>query len=352
MFSRIARATALLVALVLMPQLSTADSTSGDALSCPSAELFSAKLFSDVCWACIFPIRVAGVSITPGERPDESSDLSFCMCKDNLGIPMPGIVNSMWEPARLIEVVRKPGCAMSLGGVQLPLGNARQWGTQSTSSNGDMVSSENLSFYSVHYYAFPLLSILELYMPKRCSADGYKDFDIISLSEIDPTWNNSELAFFTHPESAAVANPLAQAACTADAGLGLAAQQGLTSLWWCAGTWGSIYPMTGNTIPDDFGRTTSLLSARTVGQMHRRGMAHLTMGNENICRGQIFPTIPKSQYKMAMFTPRPETKEAHWIGQHPMTWQGGEGRVIPKVGEDAVYMMFRWNDCCNTLGTN
>jgi hypothetical protein len=78
-----------------------------------------------------------------------------------------------------------------------------------------------MSFYNVHYYAFPLLSILEMYMPKRCSPDGYADFDIIQLSEIDPTWTNDELAFFVNPEAAAVANPIAQAACTADAALGV-----------------------------------------------------------------------------------------------------------------------------------
>lgn len=329
-----------------------ADPATNAALSCPSAELFSAKLFTDICWACIFPIRVAGFSITPGEKPSEASDLGMCLCQNNLGIHLPGIVNAMWEPARLIEVVRKPGCSMALGGAQLPLGDKRQWGTQSTSVNGDIQSSENLSYYNVHYYAFPLLTMLELYMPKKCSADGYGDFDIIQLTEIDPTWNNSELAFFTHPESAAVANPIAQAACTADAALGIANKEPLTSLWWCAGTWGSIYPMSGSAIPNDFGRTTSLLAARTVGQMHRRGMAHLTMGDDTLCRGMIFPTIPKSQYKFAMFTPRPETKRAHMYGSHPMTWQGGEGRVIPKVGEDALYMMFRWNDCCNTLGSD
>lgn len=326
-----------------------AEDPAKDVLSCPSADIFSAKLFTDICWACLFPIRVAGFAVTPGTAPDGASKGSVCLCKDNLGIPWPGMINSMWEPARLIEVVRKPGCAMALGGVQLPLGDARQWGTQNDAVGGDMLSSERMSYYNVHYYAFPLLSLLELYMPKRCNPDGYDDFDIIQLSEIDPTWNNDELAFFTHPESAAVANPLAQAACTPDAALGLVNKQPLTSLWWCAGTWGNMYPMSGSSIPNDFSRTTSLLGLRTLGQMHRRGMAHMTIGDETICRGKIFPTVPKMQYKFAMFAPRPETKRNHFIGSHPMTWQGGEGRVIPKIGEDALYMMFRWNDCCNTL---
>jgi len=27
---------------------------------CPDAELFSGKLITDICWACLFPIRIAG----------------------------------------------------------------------------------------------------------------------------------------------------------------------------------------------------------------------------------------------------------------------------------------------------
>lgn len=323
--------------------------TTTDALVCKDVGLFSGKMFTDICWACMFPIRVAGVSITPGDAPSDASKKGLCMCQDNLGMYKPGIVNSMWEPARLIEVVRQPGCAMSLGGATLPIGDKRSWGTQSDAVAGNNITKEKMSFYHLHYYAFPLLSILEMYMPKRCSPDGYADFDIIELTELDPTWNNDELAFFTHPESAAVANPLAQAACAADAALGVAGKEGSSTLWWCAGTWGGIYPMAGSTVPNDFGRTTSLLAARSIAQMHRRGMAHLTTGDDTICRGMIFPTIPKAQYKLASFFPRAETKKGHYIGAHPMTWQGGEGRVIPVTGEDAMYVMFRWNDCCNTI---
>lgn len=325
------------------------DPAAGAGLSCPDAELFGPRLFTDICWACLFPIRVAGIPITPGIAPSGASKDSLCMCADNLGVYMPGIVNSMWEPARLVEVVRKPGCAMSLGGSALPLGDKRQWGSLYEAHAGGAVSSEKNSFYSVHYYAFPILSILELYMPKRCSADGYTDFDIIQLSEIDPTWNNDELSFFVNPESAAVSNPIAQAACLADSSLGVVGKEGLDTLWWCGGTWGNLYPMAGVATPSDFSRTTSLIASRTLGLMHRRGQAHLTMGEATQCRAKIFPTIPKSQYKMSMFFPRPETKRAHSIGSHPWNWQGGEGRAIPMVGEDALYMLFRWNDCCNTL---
>lgn len=85
-------------------------------LTCPDAGLLSGKLLTDVCWSCIFPIRVAGLPLGSGNVPSGASNKSFCLCEDNLGVPRPGIVTSMWEPARLIELVRTPGCSPSLGG--------------------------------------------------------------------------------------------------------------------------------------------------------------------------------------------------------------------------------------------
>ena len=69
------RSLGLLVSLLLCfyAQYSASDQSVTDSLSCPNAELFSGKLFTDVCWACLFPIRIAGVSITPGDAPSGAS---------------------------------------------------------------------------------------------------------------------------------------------------------------------------------------------------------------------------------------------------------------------------------------
>lgn len=37
--------------------------------------------------------------------------------------------------------------------------------------------------------------MLDLFMDGNCNADGYMDFDLMYLSELDPTWLNDELAF-------------------------------------------------------------------------------------------------------------------------------------------------------------
>ena len=57
-----------LIALVLAALLAAGPAVAVDA-TCPDAELFSGKLITDICWACLFPIRIAGLSIGGGDRP-------------------------------------------------------------------------------------------------------------------------------------------------------------------------------------------------------------------------------------------------------------------------------------------
>lgn len=316
---------------------------------CEDSGLLGPKLFTDICWTCLFPIRVAGVQITPGSAPAKASKKTYCICEEgSSGIYKPGIVTAMWEPARIVETVKKPGCSPTLGGVTLPMGSKRSYG-RLNQDNHSLTGQHDGSFYHTHLYAFPLLQILDLYTPTKCNPDGYLDLDIIMFTEIDPTWNNPGLAFFQHPESAAVANPAAHLACAAESALVTARKEPLESLWWCTGTWGSIYPLAGHTRSQDFNRTTGLITARLLSQQHRRGLARRTMGDENLCRASIYPSIPKSQYKLTQFWPKSQTQRGMWFGEPPQTWEGGPGRHIPGTGNDAMYMIWRWTDCCSKL---
>ena len=99
---RVTPRLALLVGLIGGPQAHAADA------ACPDAELLSGKLITDVCWSCLFPIRIAGVPIGGGTVPPGASNASVCACPDSLGVPRPGFTIGLWEPARIIELVRNP----------------------------------------------------------------------------------------------------------------------------------------------------------------------------------------------------------------------------------------------------
>lgn len=312
---------------------------------CQDAQVISGKLITDICWDCVFPIRVAGIPMNVGSDtpPSKAVDSPLCLCQDDLGVPHPGITTSMWQPARLVEFQRVPGCSSVLNGVRFPFDRINQGNHQKGGKQGMQGT-----FMHYHYYAFPLLTMLDLFTNPGCVSDGYLDLDMMYMSEVDPTWNNDELAFFANPEAAAVANPLAIAACPADA-VSSTAGNPIDSLFWCAGSWGLLYPLSGNQYTmSSVVKNTSLLKVKVLAALHRRGLAHRTMGDDAMCEGMIDVTLNKEMYKYTLLYPIPETHDAHVTGESTFTW--GMGRTIPAIGQDLIYTIWRWNDCCNISG--
>lgn len=312
--------------------------------TCDDAKVLSGNLITDVPWSALYPIKLAGVRISPNGdgAPSEASNDSVCACQDDLGIYVAGVTQSMYEPARLIELVRQPSCHMVLGGAVIPTTNGRKRGKIGLATE----TIENTTgFWHYHYYSYPLLLMLELLVPNRCS-DGIVGMDLMYLSELDVTWSDSEIAFFANPEAAIFNNPISIAACAADAAAS-AVGESIDSMFWCAGSWGQMYPLSGYTPQNvSIPTKTSLLATRSVAALHRRLLAYKTMGDDALCDTNIYPTIPKSQYKMNMMYPMAESNDTHKIGESSFTW--GEWRSIPSK-EDAVYLLWRWNDCCMTF---
>lgn len=320
-------------------------SPSVNGLLCPNAKIWGSFLMSQICWSCMFPMRIFKTQTGTGDIPDGADNSLACNCVDPLGMPHPGTVLSEWAPARLVELVRKPYCSPVMEGAVIMDGTLLQ-GTRGDSANPESPSS---AFYNYHYWSFPLFLMLDLLVDPNCNAGGYNTLDIMYLSELDPSWNEDELAFYVNPEAAAVANPLAIAACAADC-VATATKQPTDLEFWCAGCWGGLYPFTGNVdSADSPPRETSLLATRVLASLHRRGLAHKTYGPGNLCGGAIAPMIPKQQYKMSMLFPMAESSGTccHRIGQTTFTW--GEWRNLPGVGEDFVYLIWRWSDCCLPL---
>lgn len=311
---------------------------------CPNANVFT-RLFTDVCWSCVFPVIVGGLTIGDADRaPDGKAEpdppfLCFCSSPRPPGFEF-GIPLGFWSPDRLLEMTRLPFCSPTLGGLRLQINKSRLLAGDSDISTDD---TNTKMFYNYHLFSFPLLIILELFTEMKCNSDGYSDVDLMYLSELDPTWNDDELAFYTAPETVLFANPFAQMACLGDAAMGLAGKT-IDSLYWCAGNWGSMYPFSGTSL-DSASRpqVTSLQSARVMAAMHRRGLAWKTMGDDALCGSYIFPMIPKNQYRLENYFPVAESDDNHAIGETPFRW--GEWRNMPGF-EDYLYWVWRWHDCC------
>jgi conjugal transfer pilus assembly protein TraU len=357
-------------ALLFQPQAFAAADTqniSAEKLLCPDADFWGEKMLTGVCWSCLFPVRLLGFTILDLDHdlPDGATTQAFCACDGKGGIPAYGITGGAWLPARLIEVVRKPYCSPIMGGTSFNTG-VRLWGGHKE-TEGD---GTDKTFYNYHFWAFPLYAMMDLFVQNNCNAGGFRNLDMMYLSELDPTWNVDELAFFMNPEAVVFANPLAVAACMVDCATATVTMPS-TSLFWCAGCWGNLYPFTGNIASDSSApRDTSLLTARVLAGLHRRGLSHKTYGDDALCSGQIYPMIPKQQYKLSTLFPLAEAKPekqmvtstdihgvtttaeqvisgkncCHWIGESTFKW--GEWRTIPGTGEDYVFLIWRYTECC------
>ena len=317
---------------------------------CEDAGVLSAGMASAICWDCLFPIIVSNGPMTADridrmpDRAASSTSQNYCYCSDSPGVSGAGIITSFWEPARLMEIVRKSGCSSVLGGVRFPFNRLNQ-GTYGRLSQ-DTEGTGGLSFAHYHYYSFPVLSLLDAWIPAKCNPGGFMDLDVVYLSEIDPTWNNDEIAFFTHPEAALMTSPTAVSSCIEDA---FSADEGkpVDDLYWCAGAWGTLFPVSGKVLSrEGIMKTASLLSVRALYELHYRGIEWRSMGIDAMCGGTIDDYLPKSQYRFQVFHPVAETDDNHALGEPVRNW--GEGRVIPAVGEDPVFLIWRWLDCCAT----
>ena len=344
----------LALAPTVSAQVDTGADTSGQTSpggpGCYDAEVFSGKLISGVCWECVLPIVVSRVVIA-GDKdriPEGSATGAFigaCMCYDNLGLPNFGIRTSLWQPARLIELQRQSGCSGVLGGIRFPFNRLYQ-GTEQKLSQQDQSKNDGKTYRHYHFYSFPLMTMMDMWVPGYCNPGGYMDLDIMYLSEIDPTWNNDEIAFFTHPEAALIASPLGAISCIPDA-FGANIGHPLKELYWCAGSWGVLFPTSGNVLSrENIMMTTSLMSARALYALHRRGLEWRSIGDDVMCGGEMSPYLPKNQYRFQVFHPVSETDDNHVLGEMLYTW--ALGRTIPAVGEDPLFLIWRWIDCCNT----
>lgn len=376
------------------------DGQSVDGVACPDSGFLGDGFFSNVCWSCIFPIRVAGIAIgqqsgaasfpssdaTGGLQmpdifgegnskrvPDDAAD-AVCACPGKtFGIPSPGITWGWWEPAQFIEIVRKPYCSPVLQGKELmddsgPIGGDGPDETDGAPKGGDEADTSFLksirlggpnhatsatseantqAFYHYHWIKSPYGYVSDWIQSGMCNGNSGGDFDYLWFSEIDPVWTNSRLALLTHPESTLFANPAAIVACMGDAVLSTVSKPS-DLLFWCAGTWGTIYPQVGQL---DYSvsapRESSLLATRMLAQMHRRGMLQKSFGNKSVCSSRYNAMLPKQGYRLQMFYPLRETKNNHWLGASTFRW--GEWRNIPGFGEDFVYLNWAWQDCCMTF---
>jgi conjugal transfer pilus assembly protein TraU len=383
---------ALVLALTIRGAAAATSVTEGlDNLVCPNAEILGAGLFTKVCWGCLFPISLAGITLggSADDRPASANKQALCACGGDLSkgrLPTVGISLGFWQPVQVLELTRRPYCFPAMAGAQLSGslqtmgGDATVGGTKGAQK---LLNKDNASMFNFHLYSFPLLAILQLADLPGCMLGGNTDFDLAVLGEAFPNWYQDEIAFLVNPEAMLFANPIAQAAMPVDCVASTLRRDPIDKMFWTAGCWGGLYPFSGNVNDSVPVRAWSLLSTRALALMGRLGFLSDTTGTDAICSPEDMKVIKKSQYRMQMMFPVPESRGlvgnagtaptppppvtgsgivapvtpertqtgsispgqcCHPIGMSQLVW--GDWRRRPGTGEDAVFLIWQWIDCC------
>lgn len=293
---------------------------------------------SDVCWQCVFPIKIGGIEIIKGANlPDspDPADKPICVCP----FPPPiffriGIPVAFWEPARFVETVKDPFCFPSLGfGLPNPF-SANLGGCSSEMGNQE----ETSTFQQAHWFIFPVWAMLELLTDFVCVE--HSGFDVAYLTEVDPLWNNDLLAFIINPEALLFANPIAQISCAADSASTIGGLS-LAPLFWCMGAWGSAYPLSGHVNDENYVQANAAIGARMIYKLGREGLLWDT--GLNLCSGIPTPIWVKWNYRMQIAKPV-KGSGCMPIGRTGLMWAFLKNP--PQAGDNFLFMIFKKRACC------
>ena len=284
----------------------------------------------------------------------DSQNLPMCQCGLSVGVPI-----VFWEPVMLAEIVSKAYRSPLLGSELEKLHNV---GSGSHGSN---------SFYHVHLFDFFPLQMAQTALPffaqlndkTRNMMSGCLDgndesvLETIStqyLSELDITHKMPLLSHIYTPEIAALtvqgAVESTMLSCSADSVMSLKNKVGTDTLYFCSGTRGFLFPLSGHSNRTQSALEDAVLNLeRAIFKMHRRsvystsGKALGTCSKKAQC-GPIRNFTPrKSQYAFQLLYPRPnKTLTLNWGEKPPKNSQIG----IKQSEQDFVFLVWRKRNCC------
>ncbi|MGK7346024.1 MAG: TraU family protein [Candidatus Nitrospinota bacterium M3_3B_026] len=303
---------------------------------------------TDVCWDCMFPIKIGGVTTYPNTSgspdPPDSANTSWCVCP----APPPihyryGIPIAFWEPRALVETVKEPFCSPTLGESMAgswasSAGYTRGFGSGAGSDHSQGGQTDVYTFAHAHYIKFPIWAVMGLLTDLACTTQG--GFDVMFMSEYNFAWSNDALAAIENPDAKLFANYASQTACAAD---GAAANTWLplNELYWCMGSWGSAFPLTGHITEESDTQANVGLAARVNFLLSRLGMV-MDCG-VYMCGCVYTPNWVKWNYRFHVAKPVRDSM-CHPIGRSSLIW--GAMKNPPYSGNNFLWVTFRKRTCC------
>lgn len=293
---------------------------------------------TDTDWNYMYPITVMGVKTGPGFNPPLMYEPPICVCPGIFGIPTPGIGITFWEPLYIAEIERTPGCLSSLGGASI----LSAYKTLQSEQVNEGKDGGPVSRMQMHWYEYPVFAMLDMLKSLVCYSPS--GFNLLYLTEIDPTWQDDMWAAIFAPESVLFTSTLAQMACAVDSAAS-SLNFPIDALFWCAGSWGSVYPLSGNAAHTNSNFTSNnLVLAKFLARQSRLGLQWQTIGPTAICSSHPNPIWLKSQYRVNQVGPFPRRGVPVVIGST------GQLQVPPFANaptrESTVNLIWQGQQCC------
>ncbi|KGI56053.1 TraU family protein [Campylobacter sp. MIT 97-5078] len=296
---------------------------------------------TSICYSCMFPLYMFSVPLIQGPMPDVrgSSSAPICICEAppplfiRIGFPI-----GYFEASRMIDVVKDPFCFTGLG-----LNMGANLINTSSGTKGDAIDRQRV-FYQSHYYIYPLFEILGMFVDLLCLNAGV-GIDIAYMTEVDPLWQDDELSALVNPDALLFGNPISHLSCIADA---TSAQTNiaLDPLFWCKGSWGNAYPLTGNTGSKDYVEDAASVAAGMLYKLHRESVLWESSGPptvSGICTDYPLPIWLKSSYRLQIIAPIPHPMGMA-IGQSGLLWSYAKN--LPANGDNFSFIIFKKKECC------
>lgn len=310
---------------------------SKDSKACSANPSAMIQTLGSMCHSCMLPLSVGGVQIVSGPMPDSTRLVTSPVC----ACPFPppifvriGIPVSFFEPSRLIEVVSEPYCFPAMG-LSTGLGNGLLGGKTNREA-----SSQN-TFMQAHYMMFAPYALMELMTDFICVESV--GLDIAYITEPDPLWNSDTLGFIINPEALLFGNPITNLSCVADS-ISSSVYTPLEPLFWCMGSWGNAYPLTGHKpTSGSFAQDSIGIASKLIYKLHRQLILWGSFGEAGLCNKFPMPIWRKAAYRLQPIVPIPHPI-ATSIGQTGLMWDAG--KTPPMNFDNFGYLLFKKRDCC------
>ena len=255
------------------------------------------------------------------------------VCMKPPGIP--GIIIMYWEPALLIETVKRPGDTV-IDSLKPVIADLAAQGTKSLMSGltglpvavssgtgSSKVSGTNLQFNEAHVYEFPfrdeIMSFIDTQCPDKLPTGSFIKY----LSELDSAeWRIGAIEAL-HPKSIA----------SAASGL-ICAATGAFMDDLCMGFWGATYPRRGFVTHQSEVVGSAIAATRAVSIASLLGStSHIVLETTG-----FIPFFDSDKLELIYPNPSGCIK----IGQHPATWESG------KISSSGKYLWVYWRRriCC------